>query len=226
MGPCQHRWPSEALMLTRAAARSHPDLQRPRRRGLSIAAGSWQILTHRVVRAKATNWEPHSVGEASKGVTGPFPHCSDAFGIGHRRLYMYNTLAASRSPTPCALRRARPRPDQSPISPLAAGVVYVGTESGRFYALDRQTGDELWVLDPTAGMGMLESPSVSDGILYVESSEGYLLSLDAGTGELIWGFQKGFFSGVRTYTVVEGVVYVNSLGGAIYAISAPEPAVR
>ena len=109
---------------------------------------------------------------------------------------------------------------------VAAGVVYVGTESGWFYALDRQTGDELWVLDPTAGMGMLESPSVSDGILYVESSEGYLLSLDAGTGELIWGFQKGFFSGVRTYTAVEGVIYVSSLGGAIYAISAPEPAVR
>ena len=117
MGPCQHRWPSEALMLTRAAARSHPDLQRPRRRGLSIAAGSWQILTHRVVRAKATNWEPHSVGEASKGMTGPFPHCSDAFGIGHRRLYMYNTIAASRSPTPCALRRARARPGSVPDQP-------------------------------------------------------------------------------------------------------------
>ena len=45
---------------------------------------------------------------------------------------------------------------------VAAGVVYVGTESGWFYALDRQTGDELWVLGPTADMGMLESPSVSD----------------------------------------------------------------
>ena len=117
MGPCQHRWPSEALMLTRAAARSHPDLQRPRRRGLSIAAGSRQIRTHRVVRAKATSWEPHSVGEASKGMTGPFPHCSDAFGIGHRRLYMYNTIAASRSPTPCALRRAGARPGSVPDQP-------------------------------------------------------------------------------------------------------------
>ena len=73
---------------------------------------------------------------------------------------------------------------------------------------------------------MLQSLEVADGVLYLESSDGYLVALDALTGEELWGFNKGFFSGLRTYTLSDGVVYFSSLNGAIYAISAPVAAGR
>ena len=131
---------------------------------------------------------------------------------------------------------------------VAEGVVYVGSESGHFYALDAATGTLVWSLEAvdlaldslrsslgtgsTGGpskemvlMGgnlVLDSPVVADGVLYTESSDGYLRALDAATGEnLFWQFQKGYFSGIRGYTVAEGILYVSALDGNVYAFTTP-----
>ena len=104
------------------------------------------------------------------------------------------------------------------------GLVYVASENGGFYALDRQTGEVRWSLE--ASMNTLQSPAVADGILYLESSDGYLLALDAQTGDELWGFNKGFISDIRTYTLADGVLYFSSLNGAIYAIDASAAAMR
>ena len=42
------------------------------------------------------------------------------------------------------------------------------------------------------------------------------------TGEEVWGFEKGYFSDTRAYTVVDGVVYLGSFNGSIYAFTVPE----
>lgn len=107
---------------------------------------------------------------------------------------------------------------------VSEGMVYVASEYGALYALDQQTGDEVWILGPSDNM--LQSLEVADGVLYLESSDGYLVALDAMTGQELWGFNKGFFSGVRTYTLSDGIVYVSSLNGAIYAIDASVAAGR
>ena len=104
------------------------------------------------------------------------------------------------------------------ITPVAAeGIVYVGFESGMFYALDTTTGELLW-----SRGGALDSPTVVDGVLYAESEVGHLQALDAESGEPIWSFQKGYFSGIRSFTVTGSVVYVGSLDGGVYAFTAPE----
>ena len=103
--------------------------------------------------------------------------------------------------------------------PVAAeSMVYVTSEDGLLYAFDQATGLEQWLFVQPGNT--LQSLEVADGVLYLESSDGYLLALDAMTGEELWGFNKGFFSGVRTYTISEGIVYFSSLNGAIYAIDA------
>ena len=107
---------------------------------------------------------------------------------------------------------------------VAEGTVFVASEFGIIYRLDQQTGDVRWSLG--LGENMLQSLEVANGVLYLESSDGYLLALDAMTGEPLWGFNKGFFSGVRTYTVSDGVVYFTSVNGAIYAIDAAVAAGR
>ena len=122
--------------------------------------------------------------------------------------------------------------DTTPVT--AGGIVYVGYESGMFYALDNTTGEPFWswggafYLDNTTDEpfwsrgGALDSPALVDGVLYAESEDGHLQALDATTGERIWSFQKGYFSGIRSFTVTGGVVYVGSLDGGVYAFTAPE----
>ena len=103
---------------------------------------------------------------------------------------------------------------------VAEGMVYTGSEDGLFYALNAANGELVWSLE--AMDWQLASPTVVDGVLYAESSDGYLRALDAGgTGEELWRFQKGYFSGVQSYTVAGGVVYVGSLDGSVYAFTAP-----
>ena len=105
-------------------------------------------------------------------------------------------------------------------APVAAeGIVYVGSESGRFYALDAVTGGLVWSRE-SMEWG-LQSPAVVDGVLYAESSDGHLRALDAATGEDIWQFQKGYFAGVPSFTVDDGVLYVGALDGGVYAFTAP-----
>ena len=105
-------------------------------------------------------------------------------------------------------------------APVAAeGMVYVGSESGRFYALDAVTGGLVWSRE-SMEWG-LQSPAVVDGVLYAESSDGHLRALDAATGEDIWQFQKGYFAGVPSFTVDDGVLYVGALDGGVYAFTAP-----
>ena len=102
----------------------------------------------------------------------------------------------------------------------ARGVVYVGDESRRFYALDAATGALLWSHE--GGDYGLESVMVTGGVLYAESSDGRLRALNALTGEEVWGFEKGYFSDTRAYTVIDGVVYLGSFNGSIYAFTAPK----
>ena len=104
------------------------------------------------------------------------------------------------------------------ITPVVAdGIAYIGYEPGMFYALDTATGELLW-----SRGGALDSPVVVDGVLYAESDGGHLQALDASTSEPIWSFQKGYFSGIRSFTIADGVVYVGSLDGGVYAFAASE----
>ena len=63
---------------------------------------------------------------------------------------------------------------------------------------------------------------MTGGVLYAESSDGRLRALNPLTSEEVWGFDKGYFSDIRTYTVVDGVVYLGSFNGSIYAFTAPK----
>ena len=102
---------------------------------------------------------------------------------------------------------------------VADGMVFVGTESGRFHALDVSTGQLVWTWD-TPGAS-IDSPAVVDGVLYAESEDGNLRALRAATGEELWSFQKGYFDGIPAYTVEDGILFVGSLDGAVYAFAAP-----
>ena len=50
------------------------------------------------------------------------------------------------------------------------GIVYVGSEDDKVYALNATTGATLWTA--TTGGGVQSSPAVANGVVYVDSNDG------------------------------------------------------
>ena len=59
---------------------------------------------------------------------------------------------------------------------IASGVIYVGSEDGKFYALDINTGKELWAYDTEAMI--TSSPAVDNGVVFVGSHNGTLYAFE------------------------------------------------
>lgn len=59
----------------------------------------------------------------------------------------------------------------------------------KFYALDAQTGEEVWSFSPEGGLR--SSPAYQNGVLFFGSWDGTLYALDATNGDLKWSFETG-----------------------------------
>ena len=100
---------------------------------------------------------------------------------------------------------------------MAEGVVYIFSQDHRLYAVDRQTGQELWNFE-TNTVYSPASPTVADGQVYLVI-DGQLYVLDGQTGREVWRFQ--LIPGANLTPVVTGdVVLVNKLFD-LYAVQAP-----
>ncbi len=72
----------------------------------------------------------------------------------------------------------------SPV--VTEGVVYLAATNAGVYALDAETGTELWHYPQEGTFKVLASPRVADDLVYVNADDGKLYALDAGTGVLKW----------------------------------------
>lgn len=70
-------------------------------------------------------------------------------------------------------------------SPVVAGErLWFGSDDGKVYCLDRQSGAEHWSFETA---DMIEAPPLFvDGMVYVGSNDGWLYALDGASGELRW----------------------------------------
>src|SRR5580704_12943410 len=119
---------------------------------------------------------------------------------------------------------------------VANGVVYIGSGDSNVYALHASTGAKLWSY--TTGAGVESSPAVANGVVYVGYDDDNLYALNASTGAKLWSFATGGGSecifGVpqppgflnapckifSSPAVANGVVYVSSTDGNLYALNA------
>ena len=97
---------------------------------------------------------------------------------------------------------------------MADGVVYLGSNGGDVYALDANTGAELW--SAPAGGCYGSSPAIANGVLYA-SDETHTFALEAATGKELWSYATGG----SCPSVVNGRVFVGSAPN-LYAFSLPE----
>lgn len=108
--------------------------------------------------------------------------------------------------------------------------LYLGTNEGRFVAVDAATGDVSW--EHRFNRCMAASPAVGDGVVYAalmvpkpcgsgqanRDAPGFVIAFEAETGEQLWRFQAG---GVESSPLlVDGVVYFGSWDRKIYAVDA------
>jgi outer membrane protein assembly factor BamB len=110
---------------------------------------------------------------------------------------------------------------------VVGGVVYCGGGAG-LAAFDATTGAVRWSVSPGGPLSIVgDSPAVAKGMIYIGatvpgqhgSSSGVLYALKARTGKIIWSAPVA--SGITSSpAVANGVVYVGSDDGTLYAFNA------
>ncbi len=108
------------------------------------------------------------------------------------------------------------------------GIVLFGSRDGHLYAVEAETGSELWRY-PTDGQ-IWSSPAVADGTVFVGSADGSLHAVDLASGEPRWRYDTEGRSHVsaefgfdrRTIqsspSVADGRVFFGSRDGHVYAV--------
>ena len=93
--------------------------------------------------------------------------------------------------------------------------VYVTSLSGNIFAVDEETGKEVWRFQAAAPIET--SPSIVQKTVYVGDTGGNLYALDADTGEKQWEFKAG--GGISSTAVVaNGTLYIGAQDGILYAL--------
>jgi outer membrane protein assembly factor BamB len=124
---------------------------------------------------------------------------------------------------------------------IVDGVVYVGSNDGKLYAIDEAKGSLKWKF--ATGARVSSSPAVADGVVFFGSYDGNFYAVDAATGKAKWKFRN---AGERRYAgthlhgalpvgekmpdpfdvylsspvVWNGAVYFGSGDGNVYALDA------
>ena len=83
---------------------------------------------------------------------------------------------------------------------IVDGVVYIGSDDGKLFALNAFTGAQIW--NRTLGELTTSSAMVVDGVVYVSVWEGRNYALNASNGETLWSNRR-MYSG-SSPAVVDG----------------------
>jgi outer membrane protein assembly factor BamB len=69
-------------------------------------------------------------------------------------------------------------------------VIYAGALNHQFYALDAQTGKQLWTFEDTLTLrANWSAPAVAGGVVYAGNRTGYMYAFNAKSGKQVWKFK-------------------------------------
>jgi outer membrane protein assembly factor BamB len=117
---------------------------------------------------------------------------------------------------------------------IAYGRLYFATTSGRFFAVEAETGRPVWRKE--FNRVVAASPTVGDGVVYQpfmnapdekrRSGDGVLAALDAKTGKVLWRFRARRGAMESSPLLVNGLVVLGSFDDHVYALDARTGRVR
>ena len=95
--------------------------------------------------------------------------------------------------------------------------IFLGTESGKVYALDAETGELVWQVKIKGEV--ITQPAIDSGILVVNSASGLIKAFDARTGEELWQVEQDVpaltLRGISTPVIASGGVLIGSGKGEL-----------
>ena len=95
--------------------------------------------------------------------------------------------------------------------------IFLGTESGKVYALDAETGELVWQAKIKGEV--ITQPAIDSGILVVNSASGLIKAFDASTGEELWNVEQDVpaltLRGISTPVIASGGVLIGSGKGEL-----------
>jgi len=96
------------------------------------------------------------------------------------------------------------------------GIVYFGCDNYFFYALNAETGEEIWSFK-SGGCAGNYTPMVIGRVVFFGSYDGFLYALDKKTGMILWKFRTGdrVVPGVAAY---DGKIVFGSSDGYVYCL--------
>ena len=109
---------------------------------------------------------------------------------------------------------------------VAYGRLYVGTNPGRFLAIEAETGEIAW--EKRFRRCIAASPTVADGVVYQplmdpspcgnpdREAPGYMVAMDAESGQELWRFEAGVIE--SSPALVDGVLFFGSWDRNVYAL--------
>ncbi len=94
------------------------------------------------------------------------------------------------------------------------GVMYVGSGSGKVFAINAATGARIWTYESTFGSQTNRGVAVGDGKVFTGQTGSRLVALDQKTGQLEWEAKVGDQGGTPgAPTYFDGIVYAGVAGG-------------
>jgi len=93
--------------------------------------------------------------------------------------------------------------------------IFLGTEIGRFYALNINGGDPVWQFERKGKI--LSSPAYSEGLIFLGLDDGWFYALVEKTGGVRWKF-KADGGIVSTPAIEDDKVLFGSLDGTVYCL--------
>jgi outer membrane protein assembly factor BamB len=117
---------------------------------------------------------------------------------------------------------------------IGYGRLFLGTNSGRFIAVDAKTGKVAW--EKNLGRCTAASPVLGEGVVYQplmdpfpcrehdQHAPGFLVAMDAESGKELWRFRAGVIESPPL--LVRGVLYFGSWDRKLYALDAQTHRVR
>jgi outer membrane protein assembly factor BamB len=110
----------------------------------------------------------------------------------------------------------RLHPQAQPV--IADGKVFIGTEMGTLYAIDAQTGKEVW--HAKVGGPILHTAGVAGGQVFFACLDGKVYARQTADGAESWTFDNRLPTGFSSAVLLsEGNVYAANRGGTYFALS-------
>ncbi|WP_254809158.1 PQQ-binding-like beta-propeller repeat protein [Natronosalvus amylolyticus] len=101
---------------------------------------------------------------------------------------------------------------------VSDGVAYIGSFDGHFYAIDIETGEEVWSTDLTYGF-FAGTATIVDDLVVVNDGASSLYALNRHTGEKVWDTKRIAFHAVGSPTIIENKIYTHTEDGYLTTIT-------